>query len=124
VTAVGEQPLSPAQLAAGHAEEARAAAQRCIDELEEIRARMRLDGTATEVVELIRAAPARDPRAPRPRTRAERDRQLTGHVAAAELMTLSRLLNLLTPGGYAPDRRLYLIDPPEPGTPVDPQARR
>lgn len=112
------------ELAAVHSRQAREAAQRCIDELEQIRRRMRVDGTGMVLTVLVKAKPAKDPHAPRPKTRAERDRQHTGHVAAETTMSMAALLNLLTPGGYAPDHRLYLLNPPAPGTRVDPQARR
>jgi hypothetical protein len=112
-----------AELAAVHDRQARLVAQRCIDELEGIRRRMRVDGTATVPVVLVKAGPARDPLAPRPKTRAERGRQRTGHIAVEKTMTLAALLNLLTPAGYTPDHRLYLLDPPPAGTMVDPQGR-
>lgn len=112
------------ELAAVHDRQARLAAQRCVDELEEIRRRMRVDGTGTVPTVLVKAAPVRNPLAPRPKTRAERNARQSGHVAVEETMSLARLLNLLTPGGYAPDYRLYLLDPPSPGARVDPQARR
>lgn len=109
-----------------HARQARLSAQRCIDELEEIRRRMRLDGSGSMLCELVRAAPA-----PRPpvgryeiRTRAQRMALPSGHVAVAETLPLAKLLNALTPGGYGPDHQLYLIDPPAAGSRVDPQARR
>lgn len=117
-------PPTPAELAAVHAQQARLAAQRCVDDLEEIRRRMLADGTGGELTVLVKAGPARNPLAPRPKTRTERYAQSSGHVAVEETMSLARLLNRLTPGGFAPDHRLYLIDPPAPGTPVDPQARR
>lgn len=112
------------ELAAVHDRQAREAAQRCIDELAAIRRRMRVDGSAVVATSLVKAAPAKDPRAPRPKTRREREAQRTGFVAAEERLTLAQLINRLTPGGFGPESRLYLIDPPAVGTRVDPQARR
>jgi hypothetical protein len=121
-------PLSPdadvAELAEVTAQAAKASAQRCIDELDELRRRMLVEGTGAVPTTLVKATPARDPRAPRPKTRAERGRQQIGYVAAEETVRLAQLLNRLTPGGYAPDHRLFLIDPPAAGAHVDPQVRR
>ncbi|WP_137160237.1 hypothetical protein [Blastococcus sp. CCUG 61487] len=112
------------ELAAVHDREARLVAQRCIDDLERIRRRARLDGTAAAIVELTVSKPATHPAAPRPRTRAAQYAQNSGHVAAIEQTTLARLLNRLTPGGYSTEWRMFLLDPPAPGSRVDPQARR
>lgn len=112
------------ELAAVHDRQARLAAQRCIDELEQIRKRMRVDGTGAAQVVLVKAKATRDPFARRPKTRAEQGRLLTGHVAAETTLSLAALLNLLNPGGYAPDHRLYLLNPPPVGARVDPQGRR
>lgn len=110
-----------AQLLADHV---RAAAQRLIDDLDDIRRLALAQGLGSQPVQLVRARPARDPRAPRPKTRTARNAEHLGHVAAVETMTLAQLLNLLTPGGPpGPDHRLYLVDPPAEGTRVDPQAR-
>ena len=117
-------PTDLAELAERHALAAKAAAQRCIDELDEIRRQMRADGTGAVPTVLVKATPVRNPLAPRPKTRTERYAQPSGHVAAEETLSLARLINRLTPGGWAPDHRLYLVDPPAPGTRVDPQARR
>lgn len=111
------------RLAGELAEQARTVAQRCIDELEEIRGLALLAGVGGRVVELVKAGPARDPRAPRATTRAGRRLEQLGHVAVVARMTLAQLLNLLTPGGTGPDHRLYLVDPPAEGARVDPQAR-
>lgn len=112
------------ELAAVHDRQARLVAQRCIDELERIRKQMRVDGTATTPITYVRAAPATDPRTPRPKTRTARYAQQSGHVAAEATTSLAGFLNMLTPGGYAVDQRLFLLDPPAPGTRVDPQGRR
>lgn len=113
------------ELAAVHAQQARAAAQACIDTIEAVRVRARADGSATVLTSLVKAAPAAAAlRGPRPETRAERGRQRGGHVAVEETLTLAALLARLQPGGFDPHTRLYLVDPPHPGTSVDPQARR
>jgi len=111
------------RLAAELAEQARGVAQRCIDELEDIRRLALLAGVGSRSVELVRAGPARDLRAPRPATRTARNAEQLGHVAVVARMSLAQLLNLLTPGGTGPDHRLYLVDPPAEGSRVDPQAR-
>lgn len=112
------------ELAALYGRQARLVAQRCIDDLELIRQQARAAGVATVPTVLVTAAPAKNPAAPRLRTRAERDARPTGHVAVERTMTLAVLLNMLTPGGYSPYDRMYLLDPPAAGARVDPQVRR
>lgn len=113
-----------ARVAEALGKRARRAAQRCIDQLEQIRLDALVHGVGGQPVELVRAVPARDPRAPRPSTRTARNAEHLGHVAGIQRMSLAALLNLLTPGGPpGPTHRLYLVDPPAEGTPVDPQKR-
>lgn len=105
--------------------DARYAAEDLRRHLEELRTRALVDGAAyepTRLVEAVLPSPEvgrRSLDAART-TKAERNARVTGHVAAGRPLTLLELLNELDPTRPdLPGHRVWLVDEPELGTPVD-----
>lgn len=109
---------TPAELGAVHELTAREAAQALTDTLDRLRTAALVDGSAYEPTVLVEARLAQA--APAGMRRVDRAQLVTGYVATGRELSLLELLNTLDPiRPDVPHQRMYVLDPPAPGDPVD-----